>query len=67
MSEIKLKTNVKCNACVNTITPHMEELNPVSWSVDLTDPDRTLTIAGDFNEIKVMEALKNAGYEGQVK
>jgi len=66
MSDLKLKTNVKCSACVNKITPYLNEVAGVgSWQVDLTDPTRILTVKTNVSDQKVIEALKKAGYKGE--
>lgn len=62
---IQLKTNVKCGACVAAITPEMDKLPNIEWSVDLKNPDRVLTVTGDSTEAAVIEALKKAGYQGE--
>lgn len=62
---IKLKTNVKCGACVATIKPEMDQLENVSWEVDLSDPDRILTVNGECSEEKIKKALEKAGYKGE--
>ncbi|UJP66493.1 heavy-metal-associated domain-containing protein [Mongoliitalea daihaiensis] len=62
---IQLKTNVKCGACVAAITPEMEKLSNIEWSVDLKNPDRILTVEGDASALEVVEALKKAGYQGE--
>lgn len=62
---IKLKTNVKCGACVAAITPEMDALNASKWSVDLSHPDRILQVEGVATEENVKEALKRAGYSGE--
>ncbi|GHB29737.1 hypothetical protein GCM10008106_08220 [Mongoliitalea lutea] len=62
---IQLKTNVKCGACVAAITPEMDKLSNIEWSVDLKNPDRILTVTGETSKTEVMEALKKAGYQGE--
>ena len=61
---IKLKTNVKCSACVSTITPSMEKLGASNWEVDLQHPDRILKVEGNVTKEEVKNALKEAGYTG---
>lgn len=65
METIKFKTNIKCDACVAKVTPYLnEEVGAGQWKVDLTDPQRTLTVtAAPGADEKVKEALKNAGYK----
>ena len=61
--EQKFKTNIKCSACVAKVTPHLNEtLGENNWAVDLTSPQRILTINADNKEAQVKEALKKAGY-----
>lgn len=59
---IKLKTSIKCNACVETVKPYLNELPLKSWKVDLTDPDRILTVEGEVPVETVQAALEKAGY-----
>ena len=65
METIKFKTNIKCDACVAKVTPYLnEEVGAGYWKVDLTDPQRTLTVTAESDvDEKVKEALKNAGYK----
>lgn len=62
---IQLKTNVKCGACVAAITPEMEKLSNIEWSVDLKTPDRILTVTGNTSSEEVVAALERAGYQGK--
>lgn len=65
MKTLKFKTNVKCGACVATITPAMNELNLEKWEVDLQDPNRILSVEGEVDKEKVKAALKKSGYQGE--
>lgn len=63
---MKLKTNIKCDACVAKVTPGLDEVvGNGNWKVDLTDVKRTLTIpdATDFNQVK--DALHKVGYTAE--
>lgn len=62
---IKLKTNIKCGACVAAITPEMDALQAAKWSVDLSHPDRILHVEGEATEENVKAALQRAGYNGE--
>lgn len=64
MSPMKFKTNVKCGGCVAAITPEMDKLG-TSWSVDLSHPDRIMTVAGDVPKEAVLSAMKTAGYQAE--
>lgn len=66
MNELKLKTNIKCDACVAKVTPYLNEVaGKENWQVDLKDPARVLTIKTDVQSEQVIEALKKAGYKGE--
>ena len=63
--EIKLKTNVKCGACVAAITPAMDKLKAEHWEVDLKSADRILTVEGATDEAEIIAALEQSGYKGE--
>lgn len=65
MKKIQLKTNVKCGACVAAITTEMDKVAAGSWQVDLTHPDRILTVEGEINEEVIVKALETSGYKGE--
>ncbi|RZS95012.1 heavy-metal-associated domain-containing protein [Cecembia calidifontis] len=65
MKKIQLKTNVKCGACVAAITPEMDKVAQNAWMVDLSHPDRILTVEGEIEAEAVQKALENAGYKGE--
>ena len=46
--ERKFKTTAKCAGCVKAIGEKLsKELAAGQWSIDLTSPDRVLTVAAD--------------------
>lgn len=65
MEPQRFKTNIKCAACVEKVTPGLNEtIGKDKWSVDLTDPKRTLTItAGDTAAMTAK--LKEVGYSAE--
>ena len=63
--QIKFKTNVKCGACVAAITPAMDNLKAKQWEVDLTSPDRILTVQGEIKPEEIKAALDRSGYKGE--
>ena len=66
METLKFKTNIKCSACVAKVTPSLNEtVGENKWSVDLTNPARTLTINDNQDEIKIVEALQKVGYKAE--
>ncbi len=66
METIKFKTNIKCSACVVKVTSALNEsAGPNKWTVDLTDPARTLTIQDNMEPQKIVEALEKVGYKAE--
>ena len=66
MQTLKFKTTIKCNGCINAVTPFLEKSNNISkWSVDLENPDRIMTVEteGDTEEVKAL--LNEAGYKAE--
>jgi len=62
----KFKTNIKCAACVATVTPFLNEsAGEGKWQVDLTSPERTLTVETGTTEDKIKDALAKAGYKAE--
>lgn len=68
MTEIKFKTNVNCNHCINKITPVLNGDKSISeWNVDLTNDDKVLTVKGEnVDGNSVVESLAKVGYIAEV-
>ena len=63
MSDIKFKTSIMCNACVNAVTSSLDELvGKDNWTVDLSSKDRVLTVKTNDSQ-KVIDTLKKVGYQ----
>ncbi len=64
METLKLKSNIKCGACVEKVTaPLNETVGAGNWEVDLADPRRILTIEADnITAFQINETLKKVGY-----
>ena len=66
MQTLKFKTTMKCNGCVQTVTPFLEQANNIqNWSVDLQNPDRVLTVQTEGNAEEIKNLLKEAGYQAE--
>jgi len=68
METLQFKTNIKCGACIATVTPHLNELAELTeWKVDTTVADKILTVTGDSDSLdqKIINTLKNAGYTAE--
>ncbi|MBL4677328.1 MAG: heavy-metal-associated domain-containing protein [Mucilaginibacter sp.] len=68
MKTQKFNTNIKCTGCVSTVSPGLNEiLGENNWKVDLSDPERKLTVEGDVGAEKVIAAIANAGYQASLR
>jgi copper chaperone len=66
METIKFKTTIKCSGCVATVTPFLNEaLGENNWQVDTNDPSKVLTVAGERDRAKVIQAVQAAGYKAE--
>ena len=66
METTKFKTNIKCSDCVAKVTPFLNEaLGENSWNVDTANPSKVLTVVGDEDQKKVIQALEKAGYKAE--
>ena len=68
MVTLRFKTNIKCNGCIQSITPFLSGIKEIKdWKVDLASSERTLTVEG--NEITpavIISALAQAGYKAEL-
>lgn len=66
MDTTKFKTNIKCAACVANVTPFLNEsIGENNWEVDYNNPSKILTVEGEKDNTKVIEALEKAGYKAE--
>ena len=66
METIKFKTTIKCSGCVSKVTPFLNEaLGEDNWEVDYTNPSKVLTVVGETDYSKVIEAVEKAGYKAE--
>jgi copper chaperone len=68
MNTLQFKTNIKCNGCIQTVTPYLSRIKEITeWKVDLTSLDRTLTVEGiDIRPETIISELAKAGYRAEV-
>ncbi len=64
MPTLRLKTDLRCEACVASIRPMLDaEPGLARWTADVTIPDKTLTVEGDgVTAMRVNELLRRHGY-----
>ena len=68
METIKFKTTIKCNGCVATVTPSLNEaVGANNWQVDINNPDKILTVFTDeqSKETEVIQKLQVVGYKAE--
>lgn len=64
MSEMKFKTTINCGSCIRLVTPELDGEQAIdSWKVDTDNPDKILTVTGNVGQAKVIELVKEAGFE----
>ena len=68
MNTLKFKTNVRCDNCKAKIKPFLDDKSNIKkWDVDLTIPERILTVEGeDVTPDEVKDALSKAGYVAEI-
>lgn len=64
MPTLRLKTDLRCGACVAKIQPLLDAVPSLaSWSADVENAEKVLTLNGDQPNRKAVEAILNAkGY-----
>lgn len=66
MKTLIVKTTLKCNGCVSSVKPGLDELlGEGKWEVDLTSPDRLLKAEVESDKIreKIIRVLEQAGHK----
>jgi copper chaperone len=68
MSTLKLKSTIKCGACVAKVTSDLDaSVGAGHWSVDLLDPNRVLTVEADGVSLEtIQDALAKTGYKAEL-
>lgn len=65
MKTLRVKTNLRCSACVESIKPLLDAAAGVTrWTADMASPDKSLTIEGDgVSSSQVDGLLRQKGYQ----
>lgn len=64
---IQVRTSAKCAGCVAKIAEQLNVfLTPEQWNLDLSTPDRVLTVKADVPAEKVVEAVRAAGFKAEL-
>ncbi len=60
------KTNIKCSGCIEKVTPYLNQtVGEGHWSVDVTDPNKKLTVETPVDGAVVIQAVTEAGYRAE--
>jgi copper chaperone len=66
MEATKFKTTIKCSGCVAKATPELNEiLGESNWNVDINNPSKILTVKGQADDKKIIEAVERAGFKAE--
>ena len=63
MTTLRVKTDLRCGACVASIRPLFDaEPGVTNWTADVSTPDKLLTVEGNISATRVGELLNAKGY-----
>ncbi|MGF1534387.1 MAG: heavy-metal-associated domain-containing protein [Bernardetiaceae bacterium] len=66
MPTLTFKTNINCQNCIRSVTPHLNANFSIDdWQVDTDHPDKTLTLTGEITPEAVISLLSDAGFEAE--
>ena len=66
MKILKLRTNAKCGGCVARIGEALGKVVPEGkWSIDLSTPERVLTVETDMSAEEIVRIVTEAGYKAE--
>ena len=60
------KTNAKCAGCVAKIGEKLNHTPEITeWSIDLTNPNKTLLIKSSLTDDKIITLVSEAGFKAE--
>ena len=66
MKTSTFKTNAKCGGCVAKIATSLNTaVARNQWNIDLSTPDRILTITSDLSDEEVVRLVTAAGFKAE--
>jgi copper chaperone len=66
MKTIIFETTLKCQGCVDKITPDMNQISDIKWEVDLQSLPRKLKVEGTLPDEKyILDTLQKNGFKGK--
>jgi copper chaperone len=67
MENLKFKTNIMCGSCLSKVTPFLNEAaGENNWEVDTNSPEKTLTVKGEKDNQKIVQAVQKAGFKAEL-
>jgi len=68
MKDLVFKTNIKCQNCLNTVTPYLNKVEGLEkWQVDLQHADRLLHAQGTAPAKTIVQAIEAAGFTAKAQ
>ena len=66
MPILKLKTNINCGNCIRAVTPTLNGERAIqTWEIDITGPDKILTVATELSAAQIEALIEEAGFKAQ--
>lgn len=67
MKKTQFTSNIKCQGCIDKVTPVLEKRSDIkSWEVDLTSPERILTVESDeLDKDSLVKEIEGVGFKIQ--
>lgn len=67
MATKKFKTNAKCGGCSTRIGVALEKngVKAGEWSLDLTNPEKLLTVNSEMTSDAIIRVVTEAGYQAE--
>ena len=68
METMKFKTTIKCEGCIENVTPYLNKsVGADNWEVNTQTPEKILTVTQDteVNETDVIAAVQQAGFKAE--
>jgi copper chaperone len=61
---LRFKTNINCANCLKKVSPFLNEIEDIEWSVDTTVPEKILRIEGENpDKHQIIDAIEDAGFD----
>jgi copper chaperone CopZ len=66
MEKLQFKTTINCMGCVNSVSPFLSNEEEIKhWTVDIKDPNKTLTVLTDLKKEEVQKLVEKAGFQAE--